>query len=61
LATSCVNMPTDVIFGCAVVVTVPDVSAYALTLAKLTSNSLNAMVPACNAKMYGTVIVIISL
>ena len=53
-----VNTPTDLMFGCALAVTIPAVSVAALTLAKLASSSDKGSVPVAFAKMYGTVIVV---
>jgi hypothetical protein len=54
-------VPTEVILGCAAVVTVPAVVANALTLEKLVSNWLSGILPVAVAKVYGTVDIIISL
>ena len=53
-----VSTPTLVIFGCALAVTTPAVSAAAFTLAKLVSSSASGIFPLWLAKVYGTVIVI---
>ena len=52
-----VNVPTEVMFGWAFLVTTIAEFADALTFAKLTSSSLNGMFPVALEKVYGTVLI----